>query len=46
MPATRCSAGSAASAPPAARQRAAVGTIVMRCELTVRAPAGAPTIAA
>ena len=45
-PATRCSAGSAASAPPAARQSAAVGTIGMRCDPPVSAPAGVPAATA
>ena len=44
MPATRCCGGSVAMAPPAARQSAAVGTMVMRSEPSVSAPAGVPTI--
>ena len=45
-PAMRRSAGSAASAPPAARQSAAVGTIGMRCDPPVSAPAGVPAATA
>ena len=45
-PGTRCSAGRPASAPPAARHSAAVGTTGMRWELSVSAPAGVPAATA
>ena len=41
-PATRLSGGSVASAPPAARHSAAVGTMGMRWEPVASAPAGVP----
>ena len=45
-PAVRCSGGRVATAPPAARHSAAVGTIGMRSDPLASAPAGVPAATA